>query len=68
MIQSSVLRELIADYRRKDIIRALVARFGAGAKDLEIELKAAHDDRLDDLITYAAICPSLDSFRERVSS
>jgi hypothetical protein len=76
MIESPVLKELIADCKReaaiearqKDILKILVTRFGAAAKGLEPEVKAVNDDRLEDLIASAATCPSLDSFREQLSS
>ena len=67
MIESPVIQELIADCRREDVVRFLVARFGAEAKELEGRLKAVDEDRLDELITLAATCPSLDAFREQVS-
>ena len=67
MIESPVIHELIADCRREDVVRVLVARFGAEAKELEGRLKAVAEDRLDELFTLAATCPSLDAFREQLS-
>ena len=66
MIESPVLKQLIADSGR-GYYQVLVARFGAEARALEAEMKAIDDDRLDELITSAATCPSLDAFREQVS-
>jgi len=71
MIESPVLRELIAEFeraaRQKDIIKVLVARFGAAAMGLDAELKTIDDDRLDEFVECAATCPDLDSFRDRLS-
>ncbi len=75
MIESPVLQELIADCehkatveaRRKDIVKVLVARFGAAAMGLDAELKTIDDDRLDEFVECAATCPDLVSFRERLS-
>jgi hypothetical protein len=66
MIESPVLKELISERVRKDIRKVLVARFGAEAKVLETELKSVDDEGLDELVEWAATCPDLDSFRERL--
>jgi hypothetical protein len=66
MIESPILKELIADSRRKDIIKFLVARFGTEARALEAELKVVDEDRLDEFVACAATCPDLDSVRERL--
>jgi hypothetical protein len=75
MIESPVHRELIADCKREAAIEArqgailkiLVTRFGAAAKGLEAKVRAVNHDRLEDLIAWAATCPSFDSFREQLS-
>ena len=66
MIESPVVQELIADCRREDVVRFLVARFGADAKELEGRLKDVDEDRLDELFTLAATCPGPDAFREQL--
>ncbi len=53
--------------RRDSIVAVLVARFGPEARSLKKELKAVGDPGLEELVTLAAICPDLDSFREQVA-
>jgi hypothetical protein len=75
MIESPVLQEIIADCKReaaiearqKDIVRILVARFGAAGVGLDAQLRAIDDDRLEEFVECAATCPDLDSFREQLS-
>jgi hypothetical protein len=69
MIESPTLKELIADGeragKRKSIIRVLVARFGSGARDLQLRLEAISDDeRLGELTELSATCPDLESFKK----
>jgi hypothetical protein len=61
-------RKGATEARRQDILNFLMSRFGPAAKDLEVELKAVEFDRLDDLITFAAKCRNLASFRKRLLS
>src|SRR5207248_4329488 len=67
MIESPVLKELIADFRQKDIVKVLVTRFGVDAKALEPELKTVDEDQIDALLELAVTCADLGAFRERLS-
>jgi hypothetical protein len=71
MIESPVLQQIIAEFQRearqKDIVKFLVARFGAAARGLETDLTAVDDDRLDEFVECAATCPDLEYFREPLS-
>ena len=76
MIESPLYQEIVEESERKgetrakrqDILDFLVGRFGPAAKDLEVELKAVEFDRLSDLVTFAAKCRNLASFRKRLLS
>jgi len=79
MIESPLLEELKAEWTReatreatrettrKNILKILEARFGIAARALEAELKTVDEDRLDDLLSLAATCRTLASFRKKVS-
>lgn len=65
MIESPVLRELMAETRRDDIIAFLVGRFGREARALRPALnKVVQDKRLKRLLTESGKCPDLESFRK----
>jgi predicted transposase YdaD len=76
MIESPIYQEIVAESKREgatearqqDILRFLVGRFGPTAEALEVELKAVEYERLDDLVTLAAKCRNLESFRKRLLS
>jgi hypothetical protein len=71
MIESPLLDELKAEWARettrKDILKFLEARFGIAPRALEAELKTVDEARLDDLLSLAATCRTLGSFRKKVS-
>jgi hypothetical protein len=79
MIESPLLDELKAEWTReatreatrettrKNILKILEARFGIAARALEAELKTVDEDRLDDLLSLAATCRTLASFRKQLS-
>ena len=71
MIESPLLDELKAEWTRettrKAILKFLEARFGIAARALEAELKTVDENRLDDLLSLAATCRTLASFRKKVS-
>ncbi|MGA2701643.1 MAG: hypothetical protein ABSH35_11170 [Isosphaeraceae bacterium] len=75
MIESPLLDELKAEWTRevtrettrKAILKILEARFGIAAQALQAELKTVDADRLDDLLSLAATCRTLASFRKKVS-
>jgi hypothetical protein len=76
MIESPIYQEIVAESRREgetrarqeDILRFLVGRFGPAAGALEVEVKAVEYERLEDLVTFAAKCRNLASFRKRLLS
>src|SRR5262249_25770362 len=81
MIESPILNEFvakreraasrIADLRatRRSILKVLAARFGADAQQLQPALDAIEDDgRLDEVVDVAAVCPALQTFRDRLAS
>jgi hypothetical protein len=75
MIESPLIDELKAEWTReatidttqRAIVKFLEARFGVAARALTPTLKTVDDDRLDDLLTLAATCRSLASFRKKIS-
>src|SRR4051794_26946093 len=76
MIESPVLQQLRDEWTREGehkgerqaIIRVLVARFGEEAGALRAGLDAIDDkERLEELITLAARCRSLEAFRKRMA-
>ncbi len=75
MIESPLLEELLEELKaewtrettRKAILKFLEARFGIAARALEAELKTVDEDRLVDLLSLAATCRTLASFRKKVS-
>jgi hypothetical protein len=80
MIESPVLQELKAQWtregaekaareaHRRDILDFLVARFGAGAEVLEVELQAVEEaSRLKELVKLAASTADLDGFRAKLA-
>jgi hypothetical protein len=69
MIESRLLRELIAENtrktRRQSILVVLEGRFGPEARALRPMLKAIEDDkRLKRLIRQSGKCPDLESFKK----
>jgi hypothetical protein len=69
MIESPVLQEILAQQVSKLISNILVARFGAAASDVITNVCKIEDEaRLEELNTFAAVCPDLDAFRSRVQS
>jgi predicted transposase YdaD len=80
MIESPVLQELKAEWTREAALEAtretmrraivgfLVARFGAKAKEVGALLETIDDEgRLQELVTFAAVCPDLEAFRMGIS-
>lgn len=76
MIESPVIQEIIEESTRvakreaarEHILKFLEARFGAGARSVDAELKTVGEERLDEVIKLAATCRSLASFRKKLSS
>jgi hypothetical protein len=73
MIESPVLRELMAENTRKttqsNIVEILAGRFGRKARTLRRALKAIEDDgRLKALLIQSAKCTDLESFQKLLNS
>ena len=65
MIESPVLKELMAETGRDDIIKVLEERFGRVARDLRPSLNAVANDRqLNKLLGQSVKCPDLESFKK----
>jgi hypothetical protein len=77
MIESPLIAELKEEFKaegraegsQETMLTVLKARFGEIPEEIASRLHGLQDEsRLQDLATWAAICPSIDSFRERLSS
>lgn len=65
MIESPVLRELLAERDRHVILTVLGARFGQDADALHAGLnRIKGEKRLEELARQAAVCPDLETFRK----
>jgi hypothetical protein len=68
MIESPVLREIIAERMSEAVMDILLARFGSSADGLETEIKAINDDsRLREFLKSAATGRSPAAFRKKLS-
>jgi hypothetical protein len=74
-IGSPVLREILDEAAQEaahettieNLVAVLAARFGTDAEAVRSDLKAIKDDaRLKELLTLAATCPDLESFRQQL--
>jgi hypothetical protein len=64
MIESPLIREMVAEGRHKDILRFLRNRFGPVPPELEAEVRSILDETvLDAAIDLATFCPDLEQFR-----
>ena len=69
MIESPLVKELVAGARQKDLRRFLTSRFGVVPQEILNAIRAITDEaRLDELIDWAAQCPDLAAFRARLRS
>ena len=69
MIESPLIQELVAETKHKDILRFLAARFGPVPQDIVSALQEIQDEqRLDNLVEWAGLCPDLQAFRSRLSA
>ena len=67
MIESPLIQELMASRMHKAILRVLGDKFGKVPVEVELGLRAIVDeDRLDQLISWAAQCPDLAAFAARL--
>jgi hypothetical protein len=65
MIESPLLKELMAENTLANILKFLVARFGPDARKLRTAIGAIDSDkRLASLIDQSARCPDLESFKK----
>ena len=68
MIESPVLQELLAERSHKAILRFLAGRFGTVPPEIATAMQGTQDEaKLDEVIDWAARCPSLDEFRTRLN-
>ena len=68
MIESPLIQELVAERAHKAILRFLAARFGSVPLEIAATVESVQDEaKIDDLIDWAARCPSLDEFRTHLS-
>lgn len=64
MIESPLIKEIIAEVKQDGIQTVLTARFGQVPDEVGAALRALEDlKRLDDLIDLAVTCPDLASFQ-----
>ena len=64
MIESPLIREIVAEGRQKDILRILRTRFGPVPPEVEAEVKSILDETvLDAAIELAASCPDMEHFQ-----
>jgi hypothetical protein len=67
MIESPLIQELMATRMHKAILGLLAKRFGKLPADLEKSLRAIQDeDRLDQLVCWAAECPDVTAFAKQL--
>jgi hypothetical protein len=69
MIESPVLRRLVAEVLHKAILGALESRFGPVPPEVATAVThIADEDRLQELNRVAAVCPDLDAFRQALAA
>jgi hypothetical protein len=63
MIESPLLQELLAKTTHKSILLFLEGRFGSVPPEVAAQLRPIlDDDKLDELVRQAAVCPTLGAF------
>jgi hypothetical protein len=68
MIESPLLKELIAETTQKALIEVLVGRFGPEARSLRPTLRAIEDDKeLEKLLNQSGTCPDLEAFKRQLA-
>ena len=68
MIDSPLIREIVAENTQNDIVKVLRARFDEVPEEIVERLrKVSAERKLSTLIKHAAQCPNLASFRKRLS-
>ena len=67
MTESPIIKKLLAERTQDDILQVLEARFETVPVEISTRLRRVRREKtLDELIKYAALCPDLDAFRERL--
>jgi hypothetical protein len=67
MIESPLITELLAKTRQEDILEVLAGRFGKVPREVAARLRAVVKEKeLKALVRFAAQCPDLAAFRERL--
>jgi hypothetical protein len=67
MTESPIIKQLLAETTQKAILQVLEARFGTVPVEISTRLRRVRREKtLDELVKYAALCPDLDAFRERL--
>jgi hypothetical protein len=67
LVQNYINRKAL-QLSQKHIVEVLEARFGTIPEDLAALVRTIMEEKeLDALLTYAAKCPSIISFRERIT-
>jgi hypothetical protein len=69
MIESPLIKQILAENTHERILQFLDARFGSVPLELTTRLRRIRNEkRLTDLVRYAAVCPNLEAFRTRLLS
>src|SRR5262249_53759479 len=69
MIESPLIKEILAESKQDDILTVLKARFGEVPLELAKRLRRiSSEKKLEKLIEEAARCASLKAFREQLQS
>jgi hypothetical protein len=69
MLESPLIRDLLAENTQEAILKFLRARFGGVPLEVEKRLRRYKSEkRLNDLVEYAATCRDLKAFREKLLS
>ena len=69
MIESPLIKEIVAETKHDDIVRVLGGRFGTIPGELTARLgKITSEKKLNDLLAYSGQCPDLEAFRKRLQS
>ncbi len=69
MIESPLIKEILAERTQEDIVIVLQGRFGAVPGEVTARLrKITSEKKLNDLLAYSGQCPDLEAFRKRLHS
>ncbi len=69
MIESPLIKEILAERTQEDMVIVLQGRFGAVPGEITARLgKITSEKKLNDLLAYSGQCPDLEAFRKRLQS